>query len=201
MGLMFAQELMEDASLPDAPAQTKADWFTLAAWLGQKGERLTDEQQTKFTKAWTDYFALGSAPSMTLQPTFLAFAAELPDKPKVTAPREIIRIFERMLATDEEIRVKHLHDFEKGREVMDKITKAIAEPKSEAKSAGWNVRKLVFWTAAWTLAVFGYAWLADPFDVGGWDELSDDEMARLVAVSLLPLAVAIAVSLYNRWIR
>lgn len=106
-----------------------------------------------------------------------------------------------MLASDEEIHAKHMHDFAKGREVMNRLEKSFAKSKTSLLPAGWSIRKIAFWTIAWALTVFGYAWLSDPFDVGGWDEIGDAEVTRLIAVSLVPSFAGASVALYNKWVR
>ena len=66
---------------PDAPEQLKADWQTIGKWLGIDGDT-SREQHEQFARAAESYLMEGKAPKLT---------------------DDVRQVFDRLLATDEEI--------------------------------------------------------------------------------------------------
>ena len=109
LGHSWLEELRLDASRPDAPEQLRQDWETVRAWLGIEEGDISREGHEQFAKATEAYLSEGKAPSAELKGVFQRFSLWLKQiyrnltgtGVKLTdAGREV---FDRLLATDEEI--------------------------------------------------------------------------------------------------
>jgi len=110
MGVMIVTMAQRMALREGAVQRTKDTWEILDKWLGLDGKEFGPELHSKVNKAYDAYLAIGIAPSTTLQPMFDEASQDLksesynlrPHKP----PPEVIRAFDRMVATDEAIKAK-----------------------------------------------------------------------------------------------
>jgi N12 class adenine-specific DNA methylase len=107
---LWFDELLEDASAPDASPQIKADAATALAFVGAKDrESLTPEHREKFSDGFEDYLASGKAPSEGLARVFEMFKDWLRKiyrgLLRLGRPisEEMRGVYDRLLATDEEI--------------------------------------------------------------------------------------------------
>ena len=104
---------LEDAALMEGAApQVMADWQTIQAWVGaEPGAAWTVEQEETFARGMEAYFMEGYAPSLELKPVFRRFKKWLLDVYKsvrnldVNLNDDVRGVFDRMLATEEEITV------------------------------------------------------------------------------------------------
>jgi hypothetical protein len=107
-GHLWLEELKADAERPDAPDDIKADWEAVKAHLGVKGELSTDQHET-FARSFEAYLMEGQAPSAGLASVFHRFRAWLTSIYRhvtslgVNVSPELRGVFDRMLATDDEI--------------------------------------------------------------------------------------------------
>lgn len=109
-GHLWLDELARDARRDDAPAGVKEDLDTVLKWLGaDKAEDIGREGHEQWSTSFERYLAEGAAPSERLAGIFEKFKlwlrqiyARLLDIAK-PIPKEIRGVFDRMLATDEEI--------------------------------------------------------------------------------------------------
>ena len=117
-GHLFIDELSRDAALPGAPQQIKDDFQTILDFVGAKSaEELNPnthgedavEKQEKLAMAFEAYLREGKAPSVQLQSAFQSFKAWLKRVYEtilnlgVEINDEIRTVFDRMIATDQEI--------------------------------------------------------------------------------------------------
>lgn len=113
---MWLEELAADASLPDAPEQLKADWETAKRYFAANGHKIGKDGQipTEAHELWARsgerYLMEGKAPSSALVRLFEQFRGWLVntiyktvDKLRAPITPEIREVFDRLLATDEEI--------------------------------------------------------------------------------------------------
>jgi len=203
MGALFADELREDAERPDAPAAIKRDWFTVADWLGHTSGPLTAEQAKSVEEAWIAYWAMGVAPSGKLQDQFDHYSTELAGRRGTTPPKAVLDVFDRMLATDEEIRTKRSADTRREAQAFQRAAQALkGRPLREGArpEGGPSLRQAMFGTVVWGVAVFVYAWLFDPFDEGGWDRLDDEQFNKLFVICILPLVAFLLLKIYRKWV-
>jgi hypothetical protein len=112
---MWLEELRFDAEHPGAPEQLKADWETVKAYFAANGHKIGKDGQipTEAHELWARsgerYLMEGKAPSSALTRLFEAFRGWLVNiyktVEKLRAPitPEIREVFDRLLATDEEI--------------------------------------------------------------------------------------------------
>lgn len=112
----WLEELRHDAGLPDAPEQLKADWQTVQDWFKANGHAIGDEGAipTEAHELWARggerYLMEGKAPSPALSRLFETLRSWMVSVYRtVQALRapitpEIREVFDRLVATDEEIR-------------------------------------------------------------------------------------------------
>lgn len=93
--------------------QSKADFETIREWLGAKeGERFTTEQHEQFSRGFEAYMMEGKAPSNALRRAFQSFMKWLTNiyrsvlNLKVELSDNVRAVFDRMLASEEEIQSK-----------------------------------------------------------------------------------------------
>ena len=97
------------ANVANAPDDLKADWKTTLDWLGSKDGNLTREQHEQFARGFETYLREGNAPSPALIGVFERFKQWLTNIYKdfkelgVNVSDEMRGVFDRMLATDEQI--------------------------------------------------------------------------------------------------
>ena len=109
LGHVFLQIESEVSKLPDISDQVKNDWNTVEDWLGIKDGKITSEQHEKFARGFEAYLREGRAPSIGLRNAFRKFKSWLLKIYKnvkaldVEISEPIRKVFDRMLATDEEI--------------------------------------------------------------------------------------------------
>lgn len=112
----WLEELRHDAGLPDAPEQLKADWQTVQDWFKANGHAIGDDGAipTEAHELWARggerYLMEGKAPSPALSRLFETLRSWMVSVYRtVQALRapitpEIREVFDRLVATDEEIR-------------------------------------------------------------------------------------------------
>ena len=119
-GHYFLDVLTDVAMKDDAPAQVKADVQTLMDWFGVKDldewrNLSIDEQRAaheQFARGFEQYLREGEAPSTALEKVFKAFKDWLTkiykssEELQVEISPEVRAVYDRLLATDEQIRAK-----------------------------------------------------------------------------------------------
>lgn len=115
LGHMWLEELRIDASLPDSPDQVRRDWDAVRGWFARLGHPVDEtapiptEAHEYFARGIERYFMEGKAPSSALRTVFDAVRQWMlgiyRTVARLNAPitPEIREVFDRMLATDEEI--------------------------------------------------------------------------------------------------
>ena len=140
-GVFYVKTLADMASKPNAAVGVQADWVVIQSWLGAQGSTLTPEELDRFRVGWKAYIARGVAPSRRLQRTFDAMSRTLlasdPDCRQHKPPIVVLEAFDRLLASDAEIRDKRLTDAEATQELDLSLRAAMAEGRiAAAKDAG-----------------------------------------------------------------
>jgi len=108
-GHLWLAELEFDAKAQNASEETKAMWQTVLDYVGSKDGYITVEQHELFARAFEAYTMEGKAPSEGLRAAFRSFKNWLVTiyrtLARLNAPLspEIRQVFDRLLATDEEI--------------------------------------------------------------------------------------------------
>lgn len=104
-GKAFFDIFRELSSSSDAPEKVKQDFKMLSDWLGYTDASNMQPDLEKMSIAWTSYLALGLAPSMQLVSAFETYKEDSTREkwPTIGLPPNIREIFDRMLATDNEI--------------------------------------------------------------------------------------------------
>ena len=202
MGAYFIDQLQRDSQLPQAPPAMKRDWFTVANWLGITSGELDEDRKQKINDAWSAYIEIGVAPCARLQPIFDEASQENREGKGARPPKEVLDVFDRLLATDEEIRSKRAMDLRIEGQRLQQAFKHLGKPKAPLRRDSSRVlRKMAFFSLLWMAGVFLYAWLFDPLDVGGWEELESEHFNRLWVISLLPPIAATLFAAYRKGVQ
>lgn len=139
-GHLWLAELEFDAKDPNASEEVKKDWQTITEWLGSKDGYITREQHEMFARGFETYVMEGKAPSSALASAFRSFRRWLTQiyqrLSALDAPitPEIRDVFDRLLATDEQIEAA------KSKQGLNPIFK-------DAKSAGMTKAEFDAYTA------------------------------------------------------
>ncbi len=109
-GHIFLRDLERMASATDAPAALARDWAITREYLGlAEGEALTEDAHEKFARSFEKYLSEGHSPSFELTRVFHNFRTWLTSMYNyvrnlgVELTPEIRGVFDRMLATDEQL--------------------------------------------------------------------------------------------------
>lgn len=109
LGHIWLEELKADSMREDAPAQLKEDWEQVKKYIGHNDGAIKTESHEIFAKSFEQYLMEGKSPSNILQSVFRSFKQWLTkiyktaDNLGVEINPEIRQVFDRMVATDEEI--------------------------------------------------------------------------------------------------
>lgn len=137
-GHLYWRLLSRIAEIPEAmeafPNAVK-DAETVRAWVKAKpGQKLTVAQEEQIARGFEAWIMGGKAPSLELQSAFQRFAAWMMAIYKdlknlaVSVPDDVAQVFERLLATDEEIdALANNREFRMSEEIMAMLTKAEKE--------------------------------------------------------------------------
>lgn len=111
-GHFYLEVLGDLAERTDAPEQVKQDYQTILEWFGVSSrDGIKVEQHEQFARGFEAYLREGKAPSAALQSAFSRFKAWLTQiyrdvsRLNVQINDEVRRVFDRLLATDDEIAV------------------------------------------------------------------------------------------------
>ena len=136
-GVFYVKTLADMASKPNASVAVQTDWVVIQSWLGAQGSSLTPEELDRFRVGWKAYIAQGVAPSLKLQRTFETISRTLrfsdPDCHQHKPPIVVMDAFDRLLASDAEIRDKRLRDSEAMQELDLTLLAARAEGRIAAE--------------------------------------------------------------------
>ena len=136
-GVFYVKTLADMASKPNASVAVQTDWVVIQSWLGAQGSPLTPEELDRFRVGWKAYIAQGVAPSLKLQRTFETISRALrvsdPDCHQHKPPIVVMDAFDRLLASDAEIRDKRLRDSEAMQELDLTLLAARAEGRIAAE--------------------------------------------------------------------
>jgi hypothetical protein len=211
----FIHMLRDLATDPTAPAQIKQDWAILQEWLGCAEHGLTAEHDQRVTTAWKGYLGRGAAPGLSLQPTFSQFRARHHSSgqpPVPPPPRRVAEVFDRLLATDEEI--KALREFERRAMARSNAQMSAPQPRSTLRDQSLSVflfgshegvrRLSVALAAIWGLLWLAYAVIlqADLWGENCYYGCSEEVAAiwRATAIAVLgPITIAAAIRV-TRWV-
>lgn len=125
-GVRFLEELREDAAIPNVPERLRLDWKIVQRWLGAEGRELNDTDFEQFGAAHRSYLIRGVAPTISLEPIFKTWSemAKAEARENITpVPPELIPVFDRLLASDQEILQTQLM------RQMDAISKSVSQPE------------------------------------------------------------------------
>ncbi len=111
-GHLFLEELVSDAAHPEAPEGVRADLAATLKWLGvEDAGQIGREQHEQFARGFETYLMEGKAPSLALGRVFETVKAWLTGiyrslaALKAPLSPEMRSVFDRMLASDDAIRV------------------------------------------------------------------------------------------------
>ena len=206
-GAFFINMLRDLARTPDANQSIKNDWSVIEEWLGSSGRDLTPQDYEQVGRAWRAYYAIGVAPSHSLQKEFDAFSAKYKatgqsfDKDK--APTKVMDVFDRLLASDADIKAKQEADWAAEK---DKLAQTFSGIPGKTSASWWRrqshaFRAWAFFSAAWAAAAYFYIAVFDPFDLGDWRWADDKDYLKAFSIIAAPLILGLAKKAYDRVVK
>lgn len=205
-GFHFICELKSDSLRDKTPNGVVQDWKIIEQWIGCEERELNQQDKDRIERAWKSYFAIGIAPSLELQPLFNNFRvqAKLEKWEIVSIPSVVRDVFDRLLATDEEIKEK------KKAEQIRLMQLAEHHKRQQSINTERNVKQRMrvnlsrknriyaVTLAMWVFYVF--------FRTAGYHEVFGFELSRWSSDSfwlnllLPPLAIFVGIYL-NKWVQ
>ena len=192
-GVFFINMLQQTSVAENAPSELVNDWQIIENWLGCKNRKITSTEEEKIGKGWKSYLAIGLAPSFKLQPAFDHFSKQYKDSgfsfKEDKPPTEVMDVFDRLLATDEELSVKRKHDWseekKKFESILNKLPKKRLTFKQKVSSLSKKTRIFIATSVAW------FVWVVfrttDDWEILGiyLDEWDEDMFFANVALPIL----------------
>jgi len=202
-GISYVRMLRELSQGSNANESTRKDWATIRDWLGCHNNELTTEHDENIGRAWLAYLIIGRAPSHELQPVFDSFHAQYKNSNLTRPPAGIIGVFDRLLASDDQISQKRVSDLEAERL---KLAQIIGKLPNKTKQSWWrrqsrSVRSWVFVSAAWAAIALFIIAVFDPLDVGGWVWATDRDYIKAMAIMFLPALAGLLKAAYTKAVR
>lgn len=211
-GTFFINTLRDLARDPAANQTAKGDWKVIEEWLGCEGRELTQEDDEKIGRSWRAYLAVGVAPSHDLQPAFDQISKDYRDSgqynPGDKPPEPVMDVFDRLLATDDEIKKKKSWDWSEDNPEMKRLADAIRKVSSHSKpntvKSGWwhrqtkSFRSWAFVSVAWAIASLFYIIVFDPFELGDWRWAEGKDYLKVISISAAPAILALLKKAYDR---
>ena len=193
------RDLAQDAKATEG---IRKDWTTIRLWLGDCESELSADHLEKIGKAWRAYLAIGLAPSHELQTVFDAIherfntAQAKRDRP----PVEIMKAFDRLLASDAQIKAKRASD---AKAEGEKLAKIIGWPPGKTKKGWWSrqsrsLRGWIFVSVAWAAIALFILTVFDPLDVRSWDWASDRDYLKAMAIMFLPAVAGLLKAAHSK---
>lgn len=192
-GVFFINMLMQTSQAENAPDELNKDWRVIENWLGCENSGITSKEEAKIGIGWKAYLAIGLAPSFKLQPAFDHFSKQYKDSgysfKEDKPPTEVMDVFDRLLATDEELSIKQKHDWDAEKKKLEAILKKLPKKKLTFKqrlsALPKNTRMFVAASASWFVWVIFRT--SDDWEILGiylneWDE---DMFFANVAIPIL----------------
>jgi hypothetical protein len=140
-GAFVGNVLRDLAREPGAPKGIVDDWHTLADWLGCGDRALTASDNARIGEAYRSYLARGIAPSKALEESFRYFAwqAKTESWPLSPVPKGVCSVFDRLLATDVEIKRQQVaHALELGEILQGNFVSSRGDPTTMRMGARWR---------------------------------------------------------------
>lgn len=195
--IFYTRILGNFAKDPAAKSQIIRDAETLTIWLREDITNLSADAQKKLKTAYLAYLSLGRAPSYSQKALFEQFANKQDAKERVQykPPTEILSIFDRMLASDAEIKEKRAADHKAHSEKLSQIAAAarIVNSSSQLKAKTETLSK--WWNKYILLCVLWVAWVyvrtATEFELLGYyfDEWDKDMFLINALIVPVPLCL------------
>ena len=211
-GVLFITMLRDLAKDPSAKQSARNDWKVIEEWLGCEGRELTPEDDEKIGKSWRAYLAIGVAPSHDLQPAYDQISKDYKASgqydPKDKPPESVMDVFDRLQATEDEIKRKKSWDWSEDNPEMKKLADAIRKVSSHSKPSatrvGWwrrqsqSFRSWTFISVAWAAASLFYILVFDPFELGDWRWAEGKDYLKVISISAAPAILALLKKAYDR---
>lgn len=208
MALHMVHVLADMYKDPNQSPAVRKDTEDLYRWLGQDVGVLTPTSTEKFRTAYLAYLSIGVSPNFSSQPLFDMIHAlpEVKERIKLKPPTEIMDIFDRMIATDEEISKKRSHDYSIERKKIEKTfgllknkPKTVDQVKEKFESFSEKTKIFLVVTVCWFLWVIIRT--STYFELLGHDFDQWDEDMFLQNFLVVPVVLIVGNFLYNRYIK
>jgi len=201
-GCSYVRELREDAHRAETTEGIRKDWTIICLWLGDCDRELSADHLEKIGKAWRAYLAIGLAPSHELQPVFDSVRERFntPEAKRDRPPVEIMDVFDRLLASDNQIRAKRASD---AKAESERLAKIIGRLPGTNKKGLWSrqsrsVRGWIFVSVAWAVIALFIIIVFDPLDFPGWNWADERDFLKVMAIVFLPAVAGLLKAAYGK---
>jgi uncharacterized membrane protein len=111
-----------------------------------------------------------------------------------------MKVFERMLASDDQIKIKKASD---AKSEGEKLAKIIGRLPGNTKKGWWSrqsrsLRGGIFVSVAWAAVALFILTVFDPLDVRSWDWADERDYLKAMAIMLLPAVAGLLKAAYNK---
>lgn len=158
-GIFFIQDLKKISGEKNTPQDIINDWLIVEEWLGCEEREISKADEEKIGRAWKAYLAIGLAPSFSLQPSFDAISKQYKDAGYLfegdKAPTKVMDVFDRLLATKDDLAVKRKHDWNEEKKKIEAVFKNLKKKTLKEKliSLPRNSRMLILASVVWFMWV------------------------------------------------
>jgi hypothetical protein len=179
-GVFFMHVLRQESQAENASDKLIKDWRVIENWLGCKNSEITFKEEAKIGIGWKAYLAIGLAPSFELQPAFDHYSKQYKDSgysfKEDKPPAEVMDVFDRSLAKDEELSIKRKYDEDtlknKLKAILKKLPKKKLTFKQRLSTLSKNTRMFFAVSVSWCVwVVFRTSnyWEILGIDLDRWD--------------------------------
>jgi hypothetical protein len=189
-----------EGKLPESEVQGLR---TLFNWLGQEIGDLNPASIEKIKIASLAYVSIGLGPSFETQGVFDIFHAmpEAKERAKLKPPTEVMDFFDRLFASEAEIKEKREHDFSIERARIKKVFDEIKSKPLNSKDLKhkFSEKKKVFWGLASLWLFWVVMRTKSSFELVGYDFHQWDDDMFIMNVVVFPFIMWIGNFFYKRY--
>ena len=201
-GGSFVRMLRDVAQDAKTTEGIRNDWTIIRLWLGDCNSELSAAHLETVGKAWRAYLAIGLAPSHELQPVFDSIHERFStaEAKRDIPPVEIMDAFDRMLASDAQIKAKRSSDTEAERA---KFAQAMEGLQRKTKKGLWSrqsrsLRGWIFVSVAWAAIALFIIAVFNPLEVWSWERAEGRDYLKAMAIMFLPAVVGLLKAAYSK---
>lgn len=192
LGKIGVQLILKIEFLKDKNPSLNKDWCMLCNWLDVDFDGINYSHQEALKKAYIAYLARGIAPSMRLQTSFLQFKKDFQNQnyEKNLPPEEIIKLFDRLFATSEEMISMKKYSYQTESNLLKKLLEFLKKYKLE-----------IFISTAWVVVGCLIFYIFDPLNLDDSYYWEDKDYLKIIYILTMPLQWFVIKNIYLNYIK